>query len=282
MTNYDTLIVDGPYLSHRSYSAPYHLTTKAGLDATMIHSFMRSLNAIRKKFNPQQTIITWESHGTPSWRRQEYPSYKPGKSMDMVFIQELKDLQLLIHLLGVPQFYSPENEADDVIATLAVNNSDKEILIFTVDKDLTQLINKNTHVYDGHQIYETIDVQSKFGVTPDKIPDLLALCGDKADNIEGIEGIGIKKAAQIVNEYGCVENIPFPICSYSRINLSQYVVLRNKKLTLLNKKCELKAFEPDRETTIDAILDKYELKKMKLDIKEYSKIGKSTTLEDFF
>jgi DNA polymerase-1 len=125
-------------------------------------------------------------------------------------------------------------------------------------------------------------VKDKFGVTPDKIPDLLALCGDKADNIEGIKGIGLKKAAQIVNEYGSVENIPFPICSYSRINLSQYVVLRNKKLTLLNKNCELKEYTPDRETTIEAILDKYELKKMKQDIKEYSKIGKSTTLEDFF
>ena len=97
--NYDTLIVDGPYLAHRSYSAPYHLTTKAGLDSTMIHSFMRSLNAIRKKFPTKEIIVAWESHGTPSWRRGMLPTYKPGKTLEGAFVQEIKDLQILLHLL---------------------------------------------------------------------------------------------------------------------------------------------------------------------------------------
>jgi len=280
--NYDTLIVDGPYLAHRSYSAPYHLTTKAGLDSTMIHSFMRSLNAIRKKFPTKEIIVAWESHGTPSWRRQEYPSYKPGKTMDLAFINELKDLQRLLHLLGITQYSSECNEADDVIATYVHKNNSLNILIFTVDKDIMQLVNGTTHVYDGHTIYDEAAVLAKFGVMPYKIPDLLALCGDKADNIEGIAGIGQKKASQIIGEYDSVENIPFPICSYSNINLSQYVVLRNKKLTLLNRTCELKPYTPELEMTIDEILDKYELKKMKEDITEYKEMGKSSkSLDDF-
>jgi len=280
--NYDTLIVDGPYLAHRSYSAPYHLTTKAGLDATMIHSFMRSLNAIRKKFPTKEIIVAWESHGTPSWRRGMLPTYKPGKTLEGAFVQEIKDLQILLHLLNITQYSSECNEADDVIATYVAHNSNKNILIFTVDKDIMQLVNGTTHVYDGHTVYHETSVLQKFGVMPDRIPDLLALCGDSADNIEGIEGIGRKKASQIIKEYDCVENIPFPICSFSKINLSQYVVLRNKKLTLLNKQCELKPYVPELITTIEAVLDKYELKKMKEDIKEYKQMEKSTSLEDFF
>jgi len=279
--NYDTLIVDGPYLAHRSYSAPYHLTTKAGLDSTMIHSFMRSLNAIRKKFPTKEVIIAWESHGTPSWRREMLTTYKPGKPLDGAFIQEIKDLQILLHLLGITQYTANNNEADDVIATYVATNPSKNILIFTVDKDIMQLVNGTTHVYDGHTIYDEAAVMAKFDVLPDKIPDILALAGDKADNIEGIEGIGLKKAAQIVKEYGCVENIPFPICSYTKINLSQYIVLKNKKLTLLNKQCELKPIVPEATTTIEAILDKYELKKMKVDIKEYGKMGRNSSLSDF-
>jgi len=280
--NYDTLLVDGPYLAHRSYSAPYRLTTSTGLDATMMHSFIRSLNAIRKKFNPREVIVAWESHGTPSWRRDMLQSYKPGKPLDTTFIQSLKDLQILLHLLGITQYMAPNNEADDVIATYVQNHSNENIVIFTVDKDIMQLVNGTTHVYDGHTMYDEAAVLAKFEVLPDRIPDLLALCGDKADNIEGIEGIGIKTAAKIIKEYDCVESIPFPTCSYTRINLSQRLVLQNKKLTLLNKQCEPKPITPEATTTIEAILDKYELKKMKEDIKEYKQMGRTTSVEDFF
>jgi DNA polymerase-1 len=248
----------------------------------MIHSFMRSLNAIRKKFPTKEIIVAWESHGTPSWRRGMLPTYKPGKPFDGAFIQEIKDLQILLHLLGITQYSSDNNEADDVIATYVHKNNSLNILIFTVDKDIMQLVNGLCHIYDGHTIYDEAAVLEKLGVMPDRIPDLLALCGDSADNIEGIEGIGRKKATQIIKEYGSVENIPFPICSFSKINLSQYIVLRNKKLTLLNKNCELKSYVPELTTTIEAVLDKYELVKMKEDIKEYKTMGKSTSLEDFF
>lgn len=100
MMDYKYLLVDGPYLAHRSYLAPYRLYTDTGVDGTMIHSFMRTLNSLRKKYHPEKIIITWESHGTESWRRKEYPKYKPSsKKHTKVFWNNIKDVQTLLHLL---------------------------------------------------------------------------------------------------------------------------------------------------------------------------------------
>jgi len=278
-----TLLIDGPYLAHKSHQAPYKLTTSKGLNSTMIHTFLRSLNALRKQFNPDNIVIAWESHGTPSWRKELVSSYKPSKPFDISFVTSLKDIQILLYLLGYDQYYSECNEADDVIASYVENHLEEDIIIYTVDKDIMQLLQKtNCSVYDGHKKVVYNDVYLKYGIKPNQIPDLLALAGDNVDNIEGIKGIGFKKAAKIINKYGCVENIPFSICSLSIPNLEMEKVLLNKKLATLNKECELVEYKPPFETTIDSILDKYELKKIKEEINKFKFEKKQPSLESFF
>lgn len=280
--NINTLLVDGPYLAHRSWSAPYRLTTSTNLDSTLLHTFLRSLNALKKQFKPESIVIAWESHGTPSWRKALMASYKPSKEPNTSFIAALKDTQILLYLLNYSQYNSPQNEADDVIATYVEQNQNKRIVIYSIDKDLMQLI-KNNYVtqYDGKVEYDELAVFTKFETPPHLIPDLLALAGDKADNIEGVKGIGLKKAVKIVNEYGCVENIPFSICSSNIPNLVMEKVLLNKKLAILNNSCTLIEYKPPFETTIESILDKYELKKIKEEINKY-KFEKKQSLESFF
>ena len=206
---YQTLLVDGPYLAHRSFRAPYQLTTKDGKDSTMIHSFIRSLNSLRKQFGPNQILIAWESHGTPSWRREQYPAYKPSQSLDIQYVSELKDLQTLLHLFGVKQFYAPNNEADDVLARLSISVNDLKvtypIVIFTVDKDIMQLVGEQCMVYDGKVFHDINKVKEKFFVWPEQIADLLAIAGDNADNIQGLNGYGFKKAAKLIEKYDMVE-----------------------------------------------------------------------------
>ena len=70
---YEMLIIDGPYLSHRSYSVDFKLTTTTGLNSTLIFGFLKTLNALKKQFTPDDIIVTWESYGTPSWRKKQYP-----------------------------------------------------------------------------------------------------------------------------------------------------------------------------------------------------------------
>jgi len=278
--NYETLIVDGPYLAHRSYGAPYKLTTSNGRDSTMIHSFLRSLNSFRKQINPNKIIIAWESHGTKSWRKEKYPAYKGTKeSVNPEFIMELEDLQKLLSLLKVSQYNSPCNEADDVIARLTISMNDLHIkypiVIFTVDKDIMQLVGENLQIFNGKEFFNDDKVKEKFGVYPEHIPDLLAIAGDKADNIEGLNGYGVKKAAKIIEQFGNIENITLPMCS-SNMDWSGYTkerIIRNKELTKLNFDCELKVIPNNVKESIDDILNKYELESIKEKLDEYKQLG---------
>jgi len=266
---YDTLIVDGPYLTHRSYSAPYKLTTSNGLDATLIHGSLRSLHSFYKKFHPAKSAIAWESRGE-SWRRVKRPDYKPSKPIDFDYIKQLQDFQALLYLFRVPQYNSPTNEADDVIAKLV--NEDEKTIIFTSDKDIMQLVTENCHVFNGKTIMEPHHVTLKFGVDPPMIPDLLAITGDKSDNIQGLKGYGPKKAAKILNEHGYIEYIPEEIFD-DDIILQLY---KNKELTKLNDVCELHDV-PSMEPRMSAkeIFEKYELKTLIEKLDEYRRLGES-------
>ena len=271
---YQNLLIDGPYLAHRSVGAPYRLTTSTGLDATLVHGFMRALNSLRKKFQPEKIIVAWESYGTTSWRKKKYPSYKGGRRKSTsVFWNAVKDVQVFLHLLGIEQYFSSGNEADDVIGKLAGNDCVNEtVVIFTTDKDLMQLVDDRCQVYNGKEIFDAEKVIQKYRVKPEQIPDLLAVWGDVSDNIDGIVGYGLIKTAKLLEKYGSVDNIP----TSSTIYKYQNKMLFNKTLTTLNRKCVLspipsKNFKTDE--SIDTLLEKYELKQMKKDIEQYQLLG---------
>jgi DNA polymerase I len=270
---FKTVIVDGPYLVHRSFSLPFRLTTSTGLDSTMIHSFLVSLNAMYKKFTPKQTIITWESYGTKSWRKELQTSYKQDRTpVSNEYVDALRDLQLILYFLGIRQYNSPTNEADDVIATLVQKEENLPSIIFTVDKDIMQLINQNIWIWNGKVIVDSFYVREKFGVAPGEIPDLLALWGDTSDGIEGIKGFGLKKASQRINQFYYADFVPGLFDHIEQIQ-------RNKKLATLKKDCELVSipnsdFKTDK--TLDSLLDKYELRKIKENINQYKSICGNT------
>lgn len=240
----------------------------------MIHGFFRSLNALRKQFNPKQIIIAWESYGTPSWRRSLYSSYKPrsNNKISQEFINQLIDIQKLLYLFGVDQYSADENEADDVIATIRKMFNDDNILIFTVDKDMMQLVDNKCHIYNGKKIFNELSVEKKFFVKPEQIPDFLAIVGDTSDNIKGIDGYGPKKASKIISKYNNIESIPVS----EDLGRHKHKLSLNKKLTTLNKNCKLNQM-PDKESkiteTIEFILNKYELSKIKEKIDEYKLLG---------
>lgn len=267
---YSTLIIDGPYLYHRSSKAPYKLLTSDGRDVTGIHASLKTINSFRKKFNLNKIKITWESYGTPSWRKKLSSDYK-SNTRGSIDPTQLKDLQYLLHLFDLEQYYSPENEADDVIASLKKSSS-KDIIIFTTDKDIMQLVDENTHIYTGKKIIRINDVKERFLIDPDKIPDLLAIAGDVSDNIIGLYKVGFKKAAKIVNRYGSVES--YVDGDKFHLNVKNRLIM-NKSLALLNDNCEVKklynkkANKNEVDKLINKMLDKYELKSIKENLNEY-------------
>ena len=102
-------------------------------------------------------------------------------------------------------------EADDVIATFAeaACNQGQDCLIVSSDKDLMQLVNEHVKLLDPIKniIIGDEEVQQKFGVLPNRVVDVQALAGDSSDNVPGVPGIGIKTAAELINQYGNLEQL---------------------------------------------------------------------------
>lgn len=262
--NYDTLLLDSPFLAHRSFALHNRLTTSTGIDATLIHNFIRSLGPLKRKFPDAEMKFAWESYGTVQWRRELYPSYKPPKFVNDGYKEQVRDLQRLLSNLGYKLYYANGNEADDTIASLC-DSSTGNVCIFTVDKDLMQLVNNSVHVYNGKELFTERDVFEKFGVYPLQIPDLLAIWGDTADNIEGLPGFGFKKSVEVIEKYQRIESIP----KEHPLSKSMDKLILNKKLTTLNRSCHIISYVPQPFVPISSIISKYELKQVGEHIEDY-------------
>ena len=262
---YDFLIIDGPYLAHRSMDAPFKLTTSKGLDSTMIFVFLRSIRSYKRKTQSSKVVIAWESPKTKQWRKNAFHEYKQNRGfLSQSFINQIKDLQTILHHLNITQYMSSGNEADDVIASFIEKNKTKKSIIFTKDKDFIQLINDNCHMFDGKIINDSSTINQKYGLQPKQFLDLYSIIGDKSDNIPGVNGYGIKKTTKLLIKYKTIDNIP--IDTFTDTEWS--IIKRNKKLISLNNTCELQQVS-NGKSTINEILDKYELKSIKENITDF-------------
>ena len=119
---------------------------------------------------------------------------------------QIEDIKKLCGLFNFTVQEIEDVEADDVIATLVSNFSEDKILISSPDKDLTQLVNENVIQHNSMSdiFFDENGVKEKFGVFPNKVAELLALVGDKSDNIPGITKVGEKTAAKWLNELSLI------------------------------------------------------------------------------
>lgn len=261
--NCDLLIIDGSYLAHRSYNA-FKLTTSKGKPSNLIYSFLISLNSFAKKFNSTTTVVAWDIPGL-KFRHKLYPNYKPSVRREEDFIEQLEVLQQLLYCLDISQYYSPGFEADDVIANLCFRFKDKVKLIFTVDKDIYQLVDEKTFIFDGKKVIDGKVVEEKFGVQPSYIPYLLAISGDVSDNIEGFKGYGYRKSAKVVNEFILTKKLPDGI--------DETKFKRNLQLTKLYYNCPLLEikYNFNKKDRLLEILNEYELNTIKKKLDEFPK-----------
>jgi len=152
--------------------------------------------------------------GKPAHRLELAPDYKanrPPAPPDLT--AQIPIVRDLIRAFGWPIFEQQAWEADDLISALANAFSGREIKIVSADKDLAQLINDRvamlipSHTGAGFELRDEAAVMQKFGVPPSGIIDYLALVGDAADNIPGIEGVGPKTAAKLISDFGSIDAI---------------------------------------------------------------------------
>jgi 5'-3' exonuclease len=154
-------------------------------------------------------------HVIESFRNRLWADYKTGAGIERALFAQFHPLEEALAAMGVVVWPMIELEADDALASAAhIASKDKrveKVAIWTPDKDLAQCVRGARVVQiDGRRkiIRDAAAIREKFGVSPQLIPDLLALVGDAADGYPGIPGIGTKTAVQLLNRHGQIENFP--------------------------------------------------------------------------
>jgi 5'-3' exonuclease len=154
-------------------------------------------------------------HVIESFRNRLWPGYKSGDGVEPALRAQFSPLEDALTAMGVVVWPMIELEADDALASaarLAATDRDvRQVCIWTPDKDLAQCVRASRVVQvdrKSGQIRDAAAVRTKFGVEPERIPDLLALVGDSADGYPGIEGIGRVTAARLISRHGAIEDFP--------------------------------------------------------------------------
>jgi DNA polymerase-1 len=206
------LIVDGTQLYIRCMEAPGlgSLMDSKGRQTGPVVGFLRSLGSYRKRFPGANIYVCWD--GTSQRRKNMYPDYKGNResrsgapSFGWGWLRET------LPMLGVQQAWNPEEEADDVMATLSrVQLKDQPNVLITTDRDLLQVVSEFTHqlcpaVGSGKEkLYDPALVESEYGVSPASMVHVRALSGDTSDNIPGVPTFGLKTSSKLVKLYGSV------------------------------------------------------------------------------
>ncbi|MCL1124424.1 DNA polymerase I [Shewanella surugensis] len=205
------VLVDGSSYLYRAYYAPPHLTNSKGEATGAVYGVINMLRSLLKQYQPTQMAVVFDAKGN-TFRNEMYSEYKAQRPpMPDDLRSQIEPLHRIIKALGLPLISISGVEADDVIGTLSTQASleGRSVLISTGDKDMAQLVNDkvtliNTMTDTTMGIEE---VTEKFGVGPELIIDLLALQGDKADNIPGLPGVGEKTALAMLQSMGGIKDI---------------------------------------------------------------------------
>ena len=212
------ILVDASGLLFRAYYAMMRnpLYTQSGQATSAVFGFLRMLFNLIKKYPCHSIVAAFDVPRSTLERTKAYSDYKATrKETPPDLIAQMPLAKECLECAEIPGITVPGHEADDVLASLVKKyKGEYEIIIFTGDKDLLQLVEEGVTVAlpdknspDGTKILDREGVKEHKGVYPEEIPDYLAILGDASDNIPGIKGIGEKGAVTLINEFHSLKNI---------------------------------------------------------------------------
>ncbi|MDP6561577.1 MAG: 5'-3' exonuclease H3TH domain-containing protein [Candidatus Peribacteraceae bacterium] len=210
------VLVDGHHLMYRAYWAiPRTLKTRAGEQSNTSFGMASMLMAILAKEEPDSLVICFDE-GDKTFRHEEHDAYKDGRAEtpDDFYVQIPRVMELM-EAFNFPVVSDPQYEADDFLASYAIEGSDRgmRVTIVTGDKDAFQLASENIRIAIPHKGYNQAEylgpdeVYEKLGVTPDQVAAFKGLSGDSSDNLKGVNGIGPKTASSLIQEFGSLKEI---------------------------------------------------------------------------
>jgi len=210
-------LVDGSGFIFRAFHALPPLTRKSdGLPVGAVQGFCNMLWKLLLDMKaapdaPTHLAVVFD-HSEKTFRSELYPAYKahrPPPPEDLV--PQFALVREATRAFGVACIELPGYEADDLIAAYSreVREAGGEAVIVSSDKDLMQLVGERVSMFDGMKNLRIgpAEVFEKFGVPPEKVIEVQALCGDPVDNVPGAPGIGIKTASALITEYGDLETL---------------------------------------------------------------------------
>ncbi len=286
-------LVDGSGYIFRAYHALPPLNRKSdGLQVNAVLGFCNMLWKLLRDMpeddRPTHLAIIFDKSEI-TFRNKLYPDYKahrPPAPDDL--IPQFALIREAVRAFDLPCLEQVGFEADDLIATYArlAGERGATTTIVSSDKDLMQLVTDKVTMYDTMKdrrigIPEVIE---KFGVPPEKVVEVQALAGDSTDNVPGVPGIGIKTAAQLIVEYGDLEQLLFRageikqpkrreslLENAEKARISRQLVLLDDKVDLEVPLDELAVHEPDARKLV-AFLKAMEFSTLTRRVAEYSQI----------
>ncbi|HVP34704.1 MAG TPA: DNA polymerase I [Steroidobacteraceae bacterium] len=207
----DLVLVDGSSYVYRAFHALPPLSNSRGEPTGALLGVLNMLQKFLKDFRPQHIAVVFDAPGR-TFRDELFTEYKAQRpSMPDDLRAQVAPLLEIIRAQGLPLLRVTGVEADDVIGTLArrAAAAGQRVLISTGDKDMAQLVDGSVTLINTmtNTVLDRAGVKLKFDVYPEQIIDYLALIGDSSDNIPGIEKIGPKTGAKLLQQFGSLDNL---------------------------------------------------------------------------
>lgn len=210
-------LLDAYALIYRAYYALIRVprVTSKGFNTSAVYGFVNTLEEVLKKEAPTHIGVVFDPPG-PTFRHEAYEQYKAEREETPEDIRKsVPVIKEIIKAYNIPILEVPYYEADDVIGTLAKKATEEyEVYMMTPDKDYGQLVDEKTFIYKPSfrgqeaRVLGIEEVKERYGLAnPCQVIDLLALMGDKSDNIPGCPGVGEVWAQKLIAEFGSVENL---------------------------------------------------------------------------
>jgi DNA polymerase-1 len=208
------LAVDGDSLAHRAYHGiPKSISRAGGRPAGAIVGFANFLLRLWEAERPRAMVVGWDTLDSPTYRHNALPTYQGGRVFDDALLEQLALLPELVESFGFRSARAAGFEADDFLAACARAEDERggTCLVVTSDRDAFQLAGPRTTILRPLRGVSMLDrvgpaeVHELYGVSPDQVPDFIALRGDPSDRIPGAKGVGAKTAASVLAEYGTLE-----------------------------------------------------------------------------
>ena len=240
-------LIDGSGYIFRAYYALPPLSRKSdGMPTgavsgfcSMLFKLLEDTKSNENKHKPTHFAVIFDS-ARKNFRNEIYSDYKANRSdAPDDLIPQFEFIRKSVKAFNLPSIELINYEADDLIATYVeqILKEGAKATIVSSDKDLMQLYKKNIRIYDPmkNKFISNEDVNNKFGVNPDKVIDVQALAGDSSDNVPGVPGIGVKTAAELINQYGNLENV-LKNADKIKQNKRRETLIQNKDKAIVSKK----------------------------------------------